>query len=413
MTKSSEKLSFPKGKIRILLLEGIHQSAVEQFHAQGYTNVQHVAKALPPDELRAALADAHMVGVRSRTQLTEDVLKEASRLMAIGCFCIGTNQVALETAAKLGIPVFNAPHSNTRSVAELVLAEMVMLKRGLGDKNTAAHEGRWLKSAKGSFELRGKTLGIVGYGHIGSQVSILAEAFGLRVVYYDTESKLPMGNATQLATLGDLLAQSDLVTLHVPQLTSTQNLMDRKTIAQMKKGACLINASRGSVVDVDALAEAIESGHLGGAAIDVYPVEPKATTEPLETPLRGLPNVILTPHIGGSTGEAQRNIGLEVSTKLTHYSDRGSTVGAVNFPTLSLPVNSDAHRLMHIHHNQPGVLGEINNVLAEANVNILGQHLQTTPDLGYVVIDVDREHAPDLRKRLEAVPGTVRVRIIH
>lgn len=409
----TKKLSLRKDRIRILLLEGIHQSAVDRLGEAGYTNVELVKHALPPDELRAALADAHMVGIRSRTKLTPEILAAASKLVAVGCFCIGTNQVHLDDAAKLGLPVFNAPHSNTRSVAELVLAESVMLLRGLGDKNTAAHEGRWLKSAAGSHELRGKTLGIVGYGHIGSQVSILAEAFGMRVLFHDVQSKLAMGNASRVADLHDLLAQSDIVTLHVPEDESTRNLMNAERIALMKPGARLINASRGTVVDVDALAEALRSKHLSGAAVDVFPVEPKSPGELLESPLRGLPNVILTPHIGGSTQEAQVNIGLEVADKLVQYSDRGSTVGAVNFPAISLSPNADAHRLLHIHHNQPGVLGHLNNALADCDVNILGQHLQTTPSIGYVVIDVDREHRPDLKARLKAVPGTIRVRILY
>lgn len=408
-----EQLSFPKEKIKILLLEGIHESAVAYFHEQGYTQVQRHMTALSGDELRAALDGVHMVGVRSRTQLTREMVEAANRLMAIGCFCIGTNQVDLAAAAERGIPVFNAPHSNTRSVAEMVIAEMIMLLRRLGDKSAAAHQGRWLKSADDSYELRGKTLGIIGYGHIGSQVSILAEAMSMRVIYYDVLPKLPMGNAHQVASLEELLPAADVVTLHVPQAPSTVNLMDAQRLAQMRPGAYLINASRGTVVDVDALADALGSGRLAGAAIDVFPREPASKSQPFTSPLQGLPNVILTPHIGGSTQEAQLNIGREVATKLTLYSDQGSTVGAVNFPELSLAPQHRAHRLLHIHHNQPGVLAAINRALAGSEVNILGQHLQTTTELGYVVTDVDREYPDELRAQLKSIPGTIRFRLLY
>jgi D-3-phosphoglycerate dehydrogenase len=410
----SETLSYPKEKLKILLLEGIHANAVEHLRRSGYTNVDHRKTALTGDDLRQALSTAHVVGIRSRTQLTAEVLDEARRLFAIGCFCIGTNQVNLTAAAEHGIPVFNAPHSNTRSVAELVLAEAVMLLRGLGDKNTAAHQGRWTKSAKHSHELRGKTLGIVGYGHIGSQVSILAEAFGMRVLYQDVVPKLPMGNAAQVHRLEDLLAQVDVLTLHVPEATSTRGLMTEARIRAMKPGSYLINASRGSVVDVDALAAAIQDGHLRGAAVDVFPTEPRNNEESFQSPLRGLPNVVLTPHIGGSTAEAQQNIGVEVANKLIAFSDQGSTIGAVNFPAISLAAQpGQAHRLLHIHHNQPGVLGELNKVLADTDANILAQHLQTTREVGYVVIDLDREHPADLKAKLKAVPGTIRCRILY
>lgn len=409
----NEQLSFPKEKIKVLLLEGIHASAVEYFQAQGYTHVQQVSKALTGKDLVQVLDGVHMVGIRSRTQLTAEVIESAGRLMAIGCFCIGTNQVDLVSAARRGIPVFNAPHSNTRSVAEMVIAEMIMLLRKLGDKNTAAHAGNWIKSAEGSFELRGKTLGIVGYGHIGSQVSILAEAMGMRVLYHDILSRLPMGNARQVDTLRELLGAVDIVTLHVPEDASTQNMMDAARLAEMRPGSYLINASRGTVVDVDALADALRAGHLAGAAIDVFPREPAHADEPFVSPLQRLPNVVLTPHIGGSTLEAQNNIGREVAAKLTMYSDQGSTVGAVNFPQLSLAPAQRAHRLLHIHHNQPGVLAGINRVLAAGEANILGQHLQTTADLGYVVTDVDREYPDALRTQLAAVPGTIRFRILY
>lgn len=409
----TKQLSFPKDKIKILLLEGIHQNAVEYLEEQGYHAIERLDTALSGDSLAAALEGVHMVGIRSRTQLTREVVDSARRLMAIGCFCIGTNQVDLVAAAERGIPVFNAPHSNTRSVAEMVIAEMIMLLRGLGDKNTAAHQGRWIKSSKASYELRGKTLGIVGYGHIGSQVSILAEAMGMRVLYHDVVSKLPMGNAQQLGSLEDLLRQVDIVTLHVPQHPSTRNLIDAERLAQMRASSYLINASRGTVVDVDALAEALRSGHLLGAAVDVFPREPRSNDEVFESPLRGLPNVILTPHIGGSTAEAQRNIGTEVASKLTLYSDQGSTVGAVNFPELSLTSHHDTHRLLHIHQNQPGILARINRALASLDVNILGQHLQTTPELGYVVTDVDRKYPDALREELESIPGTIRFRVLY
>lgn len=406
-------LSFPKEKINIVLFEGIHQTAIDTLADAGYASVKHLSTSLTGSELDEALQGAHMVGIRSRTKLTEEVLQKTDKLMSIGCFCIGTDQVALDAAALHGIPVFNAPHSNTRSVAELVLAEMVMLLRGLGDKNSAAHRGEWLKSASGSHELRGRTLGIVGYGHIGSQVSILAEAFGLRVLYYDIEPKLAMGNAQQMASLEALLPECDVVTLHVPDSPDTKNMFGVAEMKQMRPGSLLINASRGTVVVIEELADAIRSKHLAGAAIDVFPKEPKSKDERFESPLQGLPNVILTPHIGGSTLEAQRNIGIEVATKLVQYSDQGTTLGAVNFPNIALPVKAKAHRLMNIHRNQPGVLGAINKVLSDSDANVLGQHLQTTNEVGYVVIDVDRETSPSLKEELKAVPGTIRTRILY
>jgi D-3-phosphoglycerate dehydrogenase / 2-oxoglutarate reductase len=405
--------SFPKNKIRVLLLEGIHDSAVEFFTEQGYTNLTRHERALDGDDLRAELAKAHMVGIRSATQLTAEALEVADRVIAIGAFCIGTNQVDLRAAARRGIPVFNAPHSNTRSVAEMVLAEMIMLVRRLGDRSMKAHQGIWEKSAKGSFELRGKTLGIVGYGHIGSQLSILAEALGMRVVYHDIVPKLPMGNAQQLSTLDAMLPKVDILTLHVPEDASTRNLIDGRRLALMREGSYLINASRGTVVDVDALAASIREGHTAGAAIDVFPREPQSNKETFESPLRGLPNVVLTPHIGGSTLEAQRNIGVEVASKLVTFSDQGTSVGAVNFPNLSLPLDGTAHRLLHVHHNRPGVLAALNRVLADSGANILGQHLQTTADVGYVIIDVDKEQGEDLKDKLLAVPETIRVRILY
>ncbi|MEM1023645.1 MAG: phosphoglycerate dehydrogenase [Myxococcota bacterium] len=406
-------LSFPKEKINIVLLEGIHQTAIDALADAGYASVTHLATSLTGPDLDEALRGVHMVGIRSRTRLTQEVLDKTDKLMCIGCFCIGTDQVALEAAAIRGVPVFNAPHSNTRSVAELVLAEMVMLLRGLGDKSAAAHRGEWLKSASGSHELRGRTLGIVGYGHIGSQVSILAEAFGLRVLYFDVEPKLAMGNARQVASLEAMLPECDIVTLHVPESLNSKDMFGARQIQQMRPGSLLINASRGTVVVIDALAEALRAKHLAGAAIDVFPKEPKNKEERFESPLQNLPNVVLTPHIGGSTLEAQRNIGIEVAQKLVQYSDHGVTLGAVNFPNISLPVKDEAHRLLNIHRNQPGVLGAINKVLSDSDANVLGQHLQTTPELGYVVIDVDRATSPSLKEKLEAVPGTIRTRILY
>lgn len=409
----TKRLSLSKDKIKILLLEGIHDSAANALESNGYREITRLSTALTGDKLRDALDGVHMVGIRSRTQLTQEVIQAGNRLMAIGCFCIGTNQVDLSAAAVRGIPVFNAPHSNTRSVAELVIAEMIMLLRGLGDKSQAAHEGRWLKSAKGAHELRGKTLGIIGYGHIGSQVSILAEAMGMRVLYYDVLPKLPMGNAQQLESLDELLPQVDFATLHVPQADSTQDMMNAERLAQIKPGGYLINASRGTVLDVDALADALRAGHLAGAAVDVFPTEPKSLDEPFRSPLQGLANVILTPHIGGSTLEAQHNIGREVAAKLITYSDEGATVGAVNFPELSLAPHLDSHRILHIHRNQPGVLAAINRILASTELNIVGQHLQTSPELGYVVTDVNRADLGTVKQQLKSLPGTLRFRVLY
>ena len=409
-----EKHSFPRENLNIVLFEGIHDSAVETFVKAGYTTVRRFPKALDGEELKDALSNAHFIGIRSRTKMTAEMIAAAEKLVGIGCFCIGTNQVDLQAAARRGIPVFNAPHSNTRSVAEMVLAECVFLVRGLFDKSRAAHEGRWMKSASGSHELRGKTLGIVGYGHIGSQTSILAEAFGMRVIYFDVQPKLPMGNARQVDSLEQLLGEADLVTLHVPQDPSTENLLSADRIRQMKKGGMLINASRGNVVDLDAAAEALRAGALGGAAIDVFPVEPGSNQEAFHSPLQGLDNVILTPHIGGSTQEAQQNIGVEVGSKLLGYSDLGRTIGAVNFPNISLPPSGDgAHRLLHIHENKFGVLGAINAAVAETGSNVLGQYLGTTADIGYVVMDVDHESSPELLEALRGIDGTIRVRILY
>ena len=404
--------SFPKDKLKVVLLEGIHQSAVDTFKSAGYTNLVHLPSALPQKELIETIKDAHMVGVRSRTHIQGPVLEAAEKLMAIGCFCIGTNQVDLETTKSRGIPTFNAPHSNTRSVAELVIAEIVMLLRGIGDKSRAAHDGKWLKTAENSNEVRGKTLGIIGYGHIGSQVSILAEAFGLRVQYYDIVPKLPMGNAQQVPTLDMLLETSDMVTLHVPATPDTVKMVGANEIAKMKRGSLLLNLSRGNVVDIDALKVALLEGQLRGAGVDVFPVEPASNNHSFESPLRNVPNVVLTPHIGGSTLEAQRNIGVEVASKLIQYSDKGATIGAVNFPNISLTLQDGGHRLLHVHKNQPGILEKINSVLAKNKANIIGQHLQTSGDIGYVVTDIAQEHGANLKSDLLDIPGTIRCRIL-
>jgi len=411
------ELSLPKDKIRILLLEGIHDSAVALLKANGYENVTRVPKALEGDALREALEGVHIVGIRSRTQLTAEVLAAADRLIAIGCFCIGTNQVDLDFARNSGVPVFNAPFSNTRSVAELVMGEVVMLMRRIIPKSIACHEGGWDKSATNSWEVRGKTLGIVGYGSIGSQLSVLAEAFGMRVLYFDLTDKLPHGNATPVATLNELLAESDVVTLHVPQTASTENLIGAAQIAAMKKGSFLLNNARGNVVDLDAVADALKSGHLLGAALDVFPVEPKGATERFVSPVQGLDNVILTPHIGGSTAEAQERIGVEVARKLVEYSDVGSTLGAVNFPAVQLPESPRGTRFMHVHHNVPGIMRQINEIFSSEGCNITAQYLQTAGELGYVVVEADtardRPREMAILDRLRALDGTVRARLLY
>lgn len=410
-----KKTSFPKQDIRVLLLEGISQTAVESFRAAGYTQIEYHEKSLPENELAQAVAEAHIVGVRSRSYLTPDIVQQARRLMAIGCFCIGTNQVALDTAQSRGIPVFNAPYSNTRSVAELVIAEAIMLMRRIPEKNMECHRGGWSKSATGSYEVRGKVLGIIGYGHIGTQVGVLAEAMGMRVMYYDIETKLALGNASPALSLADLLKTADIVTLHVPETSQTKNMFGAAELQQMKAGSVLLNASRGTVVDIDALAAALRSGHLAGAAIDVFPVEPKGNKDPFVSPLLGLDNVILTPHIGGSTQEAQENIGLEVAAKLVRYSDNGSTLSAVNFPEVSLPEHRASRRLLHIHRNVPGMLMQINNLFSASAVNIDAQYLQTTGEIGYVVIDVSASEAQAeaLKNNLAAIDGTLRTRLLY
>ncbi|MBE0345415.1 D-3-phosphoglycerate dehydrogenase [Pseudoalteromonas peptidolytica F12-50-A1] len=396
-----------------MLLEGVHQSAVETLKRNGYSNIDYVKTSLPEPELIERIKDAHFVGIRSRTHLTETVLAQAEKLVAIGCFCIGTNQVDLNAAKQRGIAVFNAPFSNTRSVAELVLGEILLLLRRIPERNAKAHRGEWDKSADGSFEARGKTLGIIGYGHIGTQLGIMAENIGMNVEFYDIEDKLTLGNATQLPTLTQLLQRADVVSLHVPETPQTKNLIGMAEIEVMKQGAILINASRGTVVDIDALAEALAGKKLSGAAIDVFPVEPKSNNEEFVSPLREFDNVLLTPHVGGSTQEAQENIGVEVAGKLTKYSDNGSTVTAVNFPEVSLPELSNRSRLLHVHVNRPGVLTQINQAFAQHGINIAAQYLQTDESIGYVVIDVDSDHSEVALKELSAVEGTLRARILH
>jgi len=404
--------SFDKDKIKILLLEGVHDSAIESFHAAGYTNIERKAGALQGDELSRALADAHILGIRSRTQLTGQALAEARRLLAVGCFCIGTNQVALKDATVRGVPVFNAPFSNTRSVAELVLAEAVLLLRGIPEKHGLLKQGVWQKSASVSFEIRGKTLGVIGYGNIGSQLGVMAEALGMQVQFFDVVKRLNLGNARQLDSMDELLATSDIVTLHVPETPATRNMIAARELALMKNTGVLINASRGHVVDLDALAAALKSQRLLGAAIDVYPEEPKSNDDPFVSPLIECSNVILTPHIGGSTAEAQENIGSEVADKLIRYSDNGSTLSAVNFPEVSLPAHPSSHRLLHIHRNVPGVLSHINRVFGEGGINIAAQYLQTNADIGYVVIDVEAEHSQMALEKLRAIDGTIRTRLL-
>ncbi|MGH8144945.1 MAG: phosphoglycerate dehydrogenase [Rhodanobacteraceae bacterium] len=409
------KTSFPKKDIKIVLLEGIHPSAVEVFSAAGYSLVERFDKALPRAELFDAIADAHIIGLRSRTQLDAEAIGHTRRLLAVGCFCIGTNQVDLGGARELGVPVFNAPYSNTRSVAELVLAEAILLMRRVPERNAACHRGGWSKSADGSFEVRGKTLGIIGYGHIGTQIGVLAESLGMHVLYHDIEPKLALGNAAPARGLDDLLERSNIVTLHVPQTPATAGMIGAAEIARMRDGAMLLNASRGNVVDIDALAAALRNGHLAGAAVDVFPKEPKSRDETFESPLREFDNVLLTPHVGGSTQEAQLNIGGEVASKLVRYSDNGSTLSAVNFPEVSLPEHAGSSRLLHIHHNVPGVLSRINDVFSQGGININGQHLQTGGDLGYVVLDVaaSESQSESLREQLSQIPGTIRTRLLY
>ena len=404
--------SFDKSKLKILLLEGIHPSAERIFRDAGYQNIETVKTALTGEELKSRLEGVYFLGIRSRATLTRDIFEAADKLVAVGCYCIGTNQVDLTAATEHGVVVFNAPYSNTRSVAELVLAEAILLLRGIPEKNAKVHRGDWAKTANDSFEIRGKTLGIVGYGSIGSQLSVLAEGLGMRVIFYDVVSKLPLGNASQIPSLEALLGQADIVTLHVPDLPSTRNLIDQERISQMKPKSILINASRGTVVDIDALTKALADSHLIGTAIDVFPVEPKSNNNEFLSPLRGFDNAILTPHIGGSTQEAQENIGVEVAEKLVRYSDNGSTLTSVNFPEVALPPHPNHHRVLHVHENRPGVLSAINTVFAENQINIGSQFLQTSDKIGYVVIDVDRDYSDVALEKLSEIEGTIRCRVL-
>jgi len=405
--------SYPKEKVNILFLENISDTAVRYFKEAGYSSVKKIGGAISEDELVKEIKDVHLLGIRSKTQITQRVLHAATKLQAIGCFCIGVNQVDLKAARQMGIVVFNAPYSNTRSVAELVMGLSVMLIRRIPDKNKAAHEGIWLKESKGSYELRGKTLGIIGYGNIGTQVSILAEALGMKVVFYDVITKLPLGNAIARKTLKDVASQSDIITLHVPENNSTKNLINKTTLKHFKKGSILINYARGEVVDLEALSNAIQEGQISGAAIDVYPWEPEKNGDRFETPLQNLPNVILTPHIGGSTEEAQQNIGEDVSNKLFQYLEMGITIGSHTVPPLSLPPQEGTHRILHIHRNVPGVLSAINTQLSKHNINILGQYLKTNDEIGYVVLDVDRKLSDTAFKLLKDVKETIKVRLLY
>ncbi len=405
--------SYPKEKINVLFLENISDAAVKLFKDAGYTSVKKITGALSEEQLIKEIKNVHLLGIRSKTQITPAVLEAAQKLQAIGCFCIGTNQVDLKSARNKGVVVFNAPYSNTRSVAELVISSAIMLIRRIPDKNIAAHQGTWLKESKGSYELRGKTLGIVGYGNIGTQVSVLAEAFGMKVLFYDTITKLPLGNATACKTLAELTSKADIITLHVPDLPTTKNLISKKALKDFKNGSILINYARGEVVDIDALAEVIKEGRISGAAIDVFPVEPVKNGEPFTTPLQGLPNVILTPHIGGSTEEAQQNIGEDVSNKLYQFLETGVSIGSHTVPPLSVPPVENSHRILHIHKNVPGVLSAINSELSDNNINILGQYLKTNDEIGYVVLDLDKKLSKKAIEILKNVKGTLKVRLLY
>jgi D-3-phosphoglycerate dehydrogenase len=407
----TQETSFPKAEIKILLLENVHPVAAQTLRDEGF-RVDVLKAALPEIELAARVRDVHILGIRSKTQVTPVVLDEARRMLAVGAFCIGTNQIALGHANRRGVPVFNAPFSNTRSVAELIIAEIVMLSRHLGDRSREVHEGRWRKIASGSHEVRGKTLGIVGYGHIGRQVGVLAEGFGMRVVFFDIAARLPMGNNRALASLDDLLIASDFVTLHVPETAQTRDMIGASELARMPPGSCLLNASRGTVVQIDALAEAIRRGHITGAAVDVYPDEPESNSDGFASALRNLPNVILTPHIGGSTEEAQEAIGREVSAALIKYVNSGATTGSVNFPQIELPLTPDTHRILNVHKNVPGVLRDINRIVSDHNANIRAQVLSTDPDIGYLVMDLEQDVSQDVKRAIAALPTSIKTRIL-
>lgn len=405
--------SYPKEKINILLLENISEAAVQNIKDSGYASVKKLNGALSEEELMKEIKDVHLLGIRSKTQITQKILDAATKLQAIGCFCIGVNQVNLKAATNKGVVVFNAPYSNTRSVAELIIGLSIILIRRIVDKNKAAHEGIWLKEAKGSYELRGKTLGIIGYGNIGSQVSVMAEALGMKVIYTDVVTKLPLGNAVQYKHLKDVLSRADIVTLHVPETAHTKNMINKANLKFFKKGSILINYARGEVVELDALRNAIIEKQISGAAIDVFPVEPEKNGDRFETPLQDLPNVILTPHIGGSTEEAQLNIGEDVSNKLVQYLERGITTGSHTVPELALPIQEGTHRILHIHKNVPGVLSEINTQLSKHKINILAQYLKTNDQIGYVVLDVDGGLSKKAVELLKEVKETIKVRMVY
>ena len=410
---NTNKTSYPKDKIKILMLENISDAAIKVFKDAGYADIKKISGALSEDQLINEIKQVHMVGIRSKTQITEKVLQHAEKLQAIGCFCIGTNQVNLQAARKKGIVVFNAPYSNTRSVAELVIGASIILIRKILDKNKAAHEGQWNKDAKGSFEIRGKTLGIIGYGNIGSQVSILAESLGMKVIFYDNVTKLPLGNASSRKTLKEVVSKADVITLHIPETQQTKNLINKTLLKHCKKGSILINFARGEVVDLDALATALRAGHLSGAAIDVFPIEPEKNGDPFSSPLQHIPNVLLTPHVGGSTEEAQHNIGEDVSAKLLQYLEMGATTGSHTVPEISLSPQEGTHRILHIHTNVPGVLSEINTTLSENKINVLGQYLKTNDAIGYVVLDIDKKLSKNAVDLLRKVKGSLKVRLLY
>ena len=413
MPTSNHPTSFPKTDIKVLLLENVHQSGIDIFTGEGF-QVETVSRALKEDELAERLADGvHLLGIRSKTKVTAKALEAGKRLLSVGAFCIGTNQIDLEAAKRFGVPCFNAPFSNTRSVAELVICEIIMLSRHLGDRSREVHEGKWRKVAKGSHEVRGKTLGIIGYGHIGSQVSVLAESMGLRVISYDVRATLPLGNSRPVATLEELLEQSDFVTLHVPETPSTKGMIGVKELARMKPEASLLNLSRGTVVDLEALAEALKAGKIAGAALDVYPDEPEGNEDVFQSVVCGLPNVVLTPHIGGSTAEAQEAIGREVANTLVRYTNNGATAGSVNFPFVETPKIPGAHRVLNVHRNVPGVLRDINKIVSDRNANVLGQVLATDPDVGYLVMDLDKALAEEVRAAIKALPTSIKTRILY
>ena len=405
--------SYPRDRIKVLLLENISDAAVRELEAGGYTQIRRLGGALSEEQLIAAVKGVHLLGIRSKTQITRNVIEAADKLLAIGAFCIGVNQIDLKAATEKGVAVFNAPYSNTRSVAELIIGMCVMLIRRIADKNAAAHRGEWLKEATGSFELRGKTLGIIGYGNIGSQVSNLAEAMGMQVLYYDIATKLPLGNAKQTSELKDLLKRSNILTLHVPSDSTTRNMINADALKAMRKGSILINHSRGDVVDLEAVAKALNTGKLAGAAVDVFPEEPEKNGDRFECALQNLPNVILTPHIGGSTEEAQANIGLDVTSKLIKYLDFGTSEGSHTVPPVSLPPQAGTHRILHIHRNIPGVLGEINSRLSDRGINITGQYLKTNDEIGYVILDVESKLSKEAFELLKDVPGTVKARMVY